>query len=231
MNSVDSCGWYRGSNQRDDPAFDPWLFSARWIPEAHYACVVSGYHLSSNILKHHTRRVQLLTGSDHTTPSSGYPTWNGSKEFPRGWLVGNCESPEAVVNGISVFTAKQEKTQSPLQLPSFWKKTVSTWMDNPKYTQNSHYSSPCPKHWIRPAIDSSAQERATIGILQARKWKTPHDRIKPTYRLDAMAPFWPNWPFDITQGNRPVCNKTIDQEIAISLGVPKCSLHPPSVSG
>lgn len=49
-------------NRHGHPSFDPWLFSARWIPEAHYACPVFGL---SSFIEHPEASCEKGSASAH----------------------------------------------------------------------------------------------------------------------------------------------------------------------
>lgn len=227
MEALIHVGDIGGAIKRDDPSFDPWLFSARWIPEAHYACAVFGTpsfvaywslkeglsrYLQEVIIPHHLLAIQLERDPKNFL------------RLPWAGFSGNVKSPQQLPMAFSVSTTKRHD-----RVCRTCRQAVSTWVEHSKYTQSSHYSSPCPKHWARPSIDSSAQERI-IGIPQAtfQKTKVPHDRIQP-YILPIRNPspgtFLTELAIDI---NQPAGNKTMDQEIAIFLGFQNVlfTLHP-----
>ena len=142
-----------------------------------------------------------------------------------GWLLRKCEIPTAVANGI--FSFHSQATRS--RLPDMLSSSVDLSGTLKIHTQSSHYSSPCPKHWTRPSVYSSAQERI-IGIPQAtsQKTKIPHDRIQ-LYILPIRNPspgtYLTELAIDIS---RPAGNRTMDQEIAIFWGFQNVlfTLHP-----
>ena len=144
--------------------------------------------------------------------------------LPWAGFSGNVISPQQLPMAFSVSTARRRD-----HVCRTCCQAVSTWVEHSKYTQSSHYSSPCPKHWTRPSIYSSAQERI-IGIPQAtsQKTKIPHDRIQLCIlpiRNPSPGTYLTELAIDI---NRPAGNRTMDQEIAIFWGFQNVlfTLHP-----